>query len=91
LVIGAAAVALAMTGITVLGGTGNVGGYLAFALLLFLALVIYIAPSMILYGKRHHRRKWALLLNVFLGWLGIPWLLLLVWAYRQPGEPGGGE
>ncbi len=77
-------VAMVLTGITALHGSGNLGGHVVFGVVVFVALMVYLAPSIVLYGKRHRHRQIGLLINVLAGWLGVPWLLLLLWARRQP-------
>jgi hypothetical protein len=43
-----------------------------------ISLVIYFLPTLIAADKRNSGV--ILLLNIFLGWTGLVWLLLIVWA-----------
>ena len=43
-----------------------------------ISLAIYFLPAMIASGKRNSGV--ILALNIFLGWTGLAWLLLTVWA-----------
>ena len=59
------------------------GGFIA--LLLFGAVFIYIyfLPSIVASKKKHADKTSILVLNLLLGWLLIPWVIALVWAYKQ--------
>lgn len=58
------------------------------ALLLVLALIIiYFLPSFVA-GKRNHRNAGAItVLNLFLGWTFLGWVIALVWAATDNVEP----
>jgi hypothetical protein len=47
-------------------------------IIVILSLVIYFLPALIAADKRNSGV--ILLLNIFLGWTGLAWLLLIVWA-----------
>jgi hypothetical protein len=54
--------------------------------LLFLAIV-YFFPTIV--GLRHHNSTAIFLLNLFLGWTFVGWVVALVWAAtRRPPELG---
>lgn len=47
---------------------------------ILIGLLIYFIPSFVAF-KRHHLQKTPiLLLNIFLGWSFIGWLIALIWA-----------
>lgn len=48
--------------------------------LLLMGAVIYFLPSLIAFSREHHQRGAILLLNIFLGWTLIGWVVALVWA-----------
>ena len=52
---------------------------------LFVALAIYMLPSIIALAKRNHRTK-VILFNIFLGWTVIMWIISLVWACKRDEE-----
>jgi hypothetical protein len=57
--------------------------------LLLICTVAYFAPTIRAYSVNHIDKTSILLLNVFLGWLGIPWVIALVWSFR--GDPATRE
>lgn len=53
------------------------GGYL---LGLALSLVIYCLPLMIAFYRGHEKYTTIFLLNLFLGWTMVVWVVCLIWA-----------
>lgn len=57
---------------------------LAFTLATFsgVALVagVYLAPAILAAMLRHRHALWILAVNIFLGWLIVPWFIALIWA-----------
>jgi hypothetical protein len=45
-----------------------------------LGLLIYFVPSIIAAARHHEHFLWVLILNIVLGWSGIAWIALIVWA-----------
>ncbi|MBU2818326.1 superinfection immunity protein, partial [Acidithiobacillus ferrooxidans] len=45
-----------------------------------LGLLIYFIPSIIAAARHHEHFLWVLILNIVLGWSGIAWIALIVWA-----------
>jgi hypothetical protein len=43
-------------------------------------LVVYFIPSIVAYAREHHNRLAILVLNLFLGWSFLGWVVALVWA-----------
>lgn len=52
------------------------------ALLLVLILLIYFAPTGVAFKRQVEPVVAITLLNVFLGWTVLGWLILLIWAYQ---------
>ena len=53
---------------------------------LFIALVLYIMPTVIAY-LRKHRNIWPIfILNLFLGWTFLGWLASLLWSLNSDVE-----
>ena len=50
------------------------------AVAFFLFLAVYFLPTIIALARSHHNAVAILLLNLFLGWTGIGWILALVWS-----------
>ena len=45
-----------------------------------LGMFIYFIPSIIAAARHHEHFLWVLVLNIVLGWSGIAWMILIVWA-----------
>ena len=55
--------------------------------LLIVLLVLYFIPAIVA-SVRHHRNRMAItVLNIFLGWTLIGWVVALVWASTADVEP----
>lgn len=50
-------------------------------LLIILVVLIYFAPAIQAYQTNHKQKRAILILNLFLGWTTIGWVIALVWAY----------
>lgn len=60
--------------------TGNYS--IATLVLVGIALVgAYFIPSFVADHRDHHNEKAIFVLNLFLGWTGLGWVLSLVWAF----------
>jgi hypothetical protein len=46
-----------------------------------IAMLIYFAPTIVAYNRRHMSSGAIFLLNVFLGWTVIGWILSLIWSF----------
>jgi ABC-type transport system involved in cytochrome c biogenesis permease component len=43
-------------------------------------LLLYLIPTIIAFGRRHHSR-WAIMMtNLLLGWSGLGWIAALIWS-----------
>lgn len=49
------------------------------------ALLLYFAPAIVAYRRGHLNRKAILMLNLLAGWLFVPWVIAIVWAYKNDG------
>jgi len=55
--------------------------------LIILALVaVYFLPTIVASRRRHHQGPAILVLNLFLGWTFIGWVVALVWAATEVRE-----
>jgi hypothetical protein len=57
---------------------------MTFIYLLFL-LPLYLLPAMV--GRSHHNGFAIFVLNVFLGWTFLGWVMALVWACTESKKP----
>ena len=67
----------ATAGIAASGGASLIG---TLPLLLFFGLAIYFIPAFIAYKRQCLQKVSILLLNIFLGWTFIGWVIALIWA-----------
>lgn len=44
-------------------------------------LIIYFMPAIVAGIAKHKHQDGILVLNLFLGWTGIGWVIALVWAF----------
>lgn len=44
-------------------------------------LYLYFLPFTVAYARRHNCAKTVFLMNLLLGWTGLGWIILLVWAF----------
>ncbi|MGI6701814.1 MAG: superinfection immunity protein [Christensenellales bacterium] len=51
-----------------------------------LAVVIYFIPSYLAFKRKHPHKIALLLLNIFLGWTFLGYLIALVWALYPPNK-----
>lgn len=58
----------------------TIGGIIQFVVWGALALVVYFIPSFVAHKKQHFQKTSILLLNIFLGWTFIGWVVALIWA-----------
>lgn len=49
------------------------------SMLLFI-LAVYFVPWAVAASRDHHQRGAIAVLNLFLGWTGLGWVIALVWA-----------
>lgn len=45
-----------------------------------ISVVVYFVPMMIAFYRRHESYTSIFMLNLFLGWTGVVWLVCLIWA-----------
>ncbi len=66
---------------------------LALLFLGILALALYFLPGIIGSARTHHNRLAIWVLNLFLGWTAIGWIVALVWAFTavRPQSTGAAK
>ena len=53
------------------------------AVVLALGLIAYFVPAIVALTRRHHNTAAISVLNLFLGWTLIGWVISLVWAFHR--------
>ena len=48
----------------------------------------YFLPAFVAYGRGHHQKAAIGLLNIFLGWTVLGWIIALVWAVSATQRKG---
>lgn len=55
-------------------------GLIVFCVLWAAGVFIYFAPSLVASQRKHPNKTSILIVNLFLGWLLVPWVICLAWA-----------
>jgi hypothetical protein len=63
---------------------------LLFFVLLGLFLCVYFIPAFAAHGRRHRETPAITMLNLFLGWTFLGWVIALVWACTSNVHPAPG-
>ncbi|MEO5334040.1 MAG: superinfection immunity protein [Magnetococcus sp. YQC-5] len=50
-------------------------------ILFVLIFIVYIAPAIIVFVRKHHKRRIITSLNILFGWTGVIWLIALFWSF----------
>ncbi|AEK59334.1 MULTISPECIES: superinfection immunity protein [Acidithiobacillus] len=53
-----------------------------------LALFLYFIPAIVAGARHHEHTLWILVLDIVLGWSGIAWVVLLIWAILGESHSG---
>jgi hypothetical protein len=56
------------------------GGSFTFLLVLLVAFCLYFLPSIVASSRKHRDKNSICILNIFLGWTLLFWVICLVWA-----------
>jgi hypothetical protein len=62
----------------------NAPGLMAGFLIISLSLAVYFIPAIVALERLHHNRGAIFVLNLFLGWTLLGWVVALVWACMNP-------
>lgn len=68
---------------------GTVVGVLLWLILLGASLFLYFLPTYRARKVSHPDSTPIFILNLLLGWMLIPWVIALVWAYKDFNKSGG--
>lgn len=58
--------------------------FLPFILIGLIGLAIYFIPMIAALARNHPNKAAIILVNIFLGWSLIGWIVALVWAFTKP-------
>jgi hypothetical protein len=56
-------------------------------ILVLLLLALYFIPTIVAFARGRHNKGAILVLNLFLGWSVIGWVISLVWAVSSSQPP----
>jgi hypothetical protein len=52
-------------------------------MMILLMLVLYFTPTLVASGRKKGNKEAIFILNIFLGWTFIGWLVALIWALTK--------
>ena len=52
-------------------------------ILCIIALTLYFLPAIVAYNRKKNNANSIFILNLFMGWSGIGWVIALVWAVAE--------
>jgi hypothetical protein len=55
-------------------------GSIGISLLVIFCITLYLIPTIIAFKRGHHNAVAIMVVNLLFGWLGIGWVLALVWS-----------
>ena len=60
--------------------------YIALMIMIVLIvwIIIYFIPTIIAFRRKHINKISILIINLFLGWSLIGWVIALAWAFKKP-------
>jgi uncharacterized membrane protein YwaF len=62
-------------------------GGLWFAIIAFICVAVYFLPTVVARDRRHRSIGGIFVINLFLGWTFIGWVVALAWAANSNIEP----
>lgn len=60
---------------------------IAFIFVFAVLVSLWLLPTIIAYARNHPRKVLVLLVDVFLGWTVVGWVVALVWSMTLPHSP----
>lgn len=61
--------------------------YLLIAVMFLVGVFIYFVPFFLAHQRNNPNLTFVLLLNFFLGWTLIGWVITLIWVFATPSKP----
>jgi len=52
----------------------------------FFIVAIYLMPTMFAASHKHHNTMAIFVINLFLGWTLVGWVVALAWAFTKPAQ-----
>ena len=80
------ATVLLVVAITLIGGLDALKGTVEVLAVLLLVGGVYFFPAIVAGRRKHHNFLAILMLNLFLGWTFLGWVMALVWACTSNAE-----
>ena len=72
-------------------GAGGFLGLLFLLLLVILAAAVYFLPSIVAFSRNVTTALGVVVVNLFLGWTLLGWVVALAWAVSAPAAPPAPE
>lgn len=69
--------------------TSGVSGLLMVIIPVILFLSVYFIPTFIAIKSKHINKTGIILLNIFLGWSFVGWVIALIWSVMKKNKLGG--
>lgn len=63
------------------------GAVLLFLFIGIIGFLFYFLPSILGFARHQPNKTAILILNIFLGWSFIGWIIALVWAFKKEAQP----
>jgi len=60
-------------------------------ILAILALLVYFLPTLIAECRDHHQQNAIIILNIFLGWTFLGWVVALAWSASAVSNDGSSK
>ncbi len=60
--------------------------FITIQFLIIAAAALYFLPAILAYNYGHESAQDIALLNIFLGWTIIGWLIAFIWVFSPPGS-----
>lgn len=63
--------------------TGDAHSALLWLVIGIVILIVHFIPSYLAYSNNHPSKGLILVLNILMGWTGLGWIILLIWASKK--------
>jgi hypothetical protein len=60
-----------------------------FLILFLIGILVYFIPTIVASKRKHINKASIVVINIFLGWTLVGWVVALVWVLKKPEEAQG--